>query len=649
MARKTATKRKATTAKRGTRRNFIADPVSLMYAGGLANSAVSAMPSAGKVRGFLYGKENPGKVFAFKRINYTSAQGEPAYQIFIGSNTKGGNKLSGVDTVYGESRVQGWRDFYVKKGWTEVSAAQQNPEDIEFLNDIAPAPSLGHLGFTDDGIELFTRDGYVYRAFSATPVFADGYRMGTVDGVLDEQPAQLVNPKRLRSDKGAMYRAPGTPMNYDGTMGMFTVRVVKWGAGEPDRYGNSTSHALVVKPNGKELLAGIWELRDVTDVTEWQDNWDRMARRTSNPYSRRNGDTTAPSTGDVSSPTSTSADVSSPTSTKTATDAYTGRNITVTGGAGAGATNVTIMHQPDGPEMIGRSYRSMNGDLVDLPMQAQFRDKTPVLQSRFQGEENPFVGSEPRISYSQAVGMRGSSKQTILAAKAYARMLSKQGHVPTIYSVRSDADGRHLFFLVSYADGPKLQANPRNRRNPEDLAHAVYEEFHGAPPAEILEIEETEHVHGHLAGIGDLVSMDVKLSGGKKAGGKVTLTAPDPAKAPDVDIVRVACNEVKNQLYFVGGDQSIDVTAIGFRDSFDVKHDGETFEATELKDLMVIGEVCKLTYRTQKGFDNFEDIDYFHKVGEDTKVRPFLLYDTLNQKMKLAGGEYTIHEKGIVN
>lgn len=48
----------------------------------------------------------------------------------------------------------------------------------------------------------------------------------------------------------------------------------------------------------------------------------------------------------VRSPTSTSTDVRSPTRTKTATstDAYTAGNITVTGGAGAGATKVTI-HQ----------------------------------------------------------------------------------------------------------------------------------------------------------------------------------------------------------------------------------------------------------------------------------------------------------------
>jgi hypothetical protein len=44
---------------------------------------------------------------------------------------------------------------------------------------------------------------------------------------------------------------------------------------------------------------------------------------------------------------------------------------------------VIISHQPDGPEEIGRSHRSAEGDLADLPMQAQFRPQVEPLQSRF--------------------------------------------------------------------------------------------------------------------------------------------------------------------------------------------------------------------------------------------------------------------------
>lgn len=130
-----------------------------------------------------------------------------------------------------------------------------------------------------------------------------------------------------------------------------------------------------------------------------------MAQRKIVRKTRYNSTSTS---ADVSSPTSTSADVSSPTSTKTATDAYTGRNITVTGGAGSGATNVRIAHQPDGPEAIGRSHRSEDGDLQDAPMESQFRGgKNEPLQSRFR--ENKGKGKRGKCNpgsaeYQSALG-----------------------------------------------------------------------------------------------------------------------------------------------------------------------------------------------------------------------------------------------------
>ena len=62
---------------------------------------------------------------------------------------------------------------------------------------------------------------------------------------------------------------------------------------------------------------------------------------------------------EVRSPTSTSTEVRSPTKTSTSTDATTTGNITVTGGAGAGATTVTV-HQrklPDDPKSASHPSR----------------------------------------------------------------------------------------------------------------------------------------------------------------------------------------------------------------------------------------------------------------------------------------------------
>jgi hypothetical protein len=60
---------------------------------------------------------NPSKSFAFERLNYASPQGQPAYQLYRSF----GAKFSKADTVFGEQAVQGWRDFYTRKGWVEVA------------------------------------------------------------------------------------------------------------------------------------------------------------------------------------------------------------------------------------------------------------------------------------------------------------------------------------------------------------------------------------------------------------------------------------------------------------------------------------------------------------------------------------------------
>lgn len=193
--------------------------------------------------------------------------------------------------------------------------------------------------------------------------------------------------------------------------------------------------------------------------------------------------------------------------------------------------------------------------------------------------------------------------------------------------------------------------NPRRhtRRNPSEAADALYETFHGTAPTKVLEIEEDEHIHEHLAGLGSLVSIVVKLSAGSFKGQKFDLKAPDPEISAPEQVIQVAANEAANQVYLVGGDQSLDLDALGFRETFAVRHDGETFDVTDIRDLMVVGPILKLTYRTQKAFDKFEIVDYYHHAGEDTKERPILLYDVPNQRLKVAGGEYSIQDRGVIN
>jgi hypothetical protein len=64
---------------------------------------------------------------------------------------------------------------------------------------------------------------------------------------------------------------------------------------------------------------------------------------------------------------------------------------------------------------------------------------------------------------------------------------------------------------------------------------------------------------------------------------------------------------------------------------------------------MMIGVAYELTYQTEKGFQNFKLTDYYHKLGEETGVQPFLLYDPRNQLLSISGGQYQTKPEGIVN
>ena len=405
-------------------------------------------------------------------------------------------------------------DVYTAREWQAKYYAEQakhNPaEDIELLNGLAPVPSLGHIEFTPDGIERFARDGYIYVAYSATPVMQDGYRVGTVEGVADES-LQV---------GGVMERNPPRKC---------------------PRCGGKNGQHLNVPCDG----------------------------------CKRTG--------------------------------YVSRACIHCGGSGSQPCPLA-KRNPGGDNFESFSMAYNDG--------LRF---VPVLEAN-----KVFFTYEPSIA-------RG-----VVTFSVHQPDWLRVVGLMNGFEQRMNPSGKH----------------PRGRwcrRNPASESDALYESFHGAPPSETLEIHETEYVHGHLASLGDLTEIVVKLSGGTKVGATTTLTAPDPETASDKDIVHVASNELGNQLYLVSGDQSVDVKKLGFRDSFDIKHDGETFEATELKDLMVLGEIQKLTYRTQKSFDDFSQVDYFHQLGEDTKVRPMLLYDTMNDRMKIAGGEYHVHSVGVVN
>lgn len=166
-------------------------------------------------------------------------------------------------------------------------------------------------------------------------------------------------------------------------------------------------------------------------------------------------------------------------------------------------------------------------------------------------------------------------------------------------------------------------AKGKTKANPESSAAALSEKFHGRPPKEVIEYPEDIHVHEHLTKLGTLQELIVDAPVGK-----VCLSGFKGAA--------LASSEDGRQLYIVGGDQRVNLKALGFTPA-------------DTRDSMVLGELHRVIYRTQKGFDNFETVDYYHDLGEDTGIRPALLYSTRDHRLSIAGGQYVVKPEGIVN
>jgi len=182
------------------------------------------------------------------------------------------------------------------------------------------------------------------------------------------------------------------------------------------------------------------------------------------------------------------------------------------------------------------------------------------------------------------------------------------------------------------SDVLRAQRVKHNPPNPHEQAAAMYESFHGKPPENEILVQEEFHVHEHLAPLGVLVNYKVATITGLNA----TIESSDAKTdydeaAADPNSIFVATNEQGTQLYFVGGDQSLDLKRLEFPDEL-------------VKDDMIIGTLYELTYRTRKKFDKFKLTDYYHGLGEDTGEQPLLRYDPLSPHQYVSGGAYKIEQ-----
>jgi hypothetical protein len=177
----------------------------------------------------------------------------------------------------------------------------------------------------------------------------------------------------------------------------------------------------------------------------------------------------------------------------------------------------------------------------------------------------------------------------------------------------------------------RMMMDNRGMRNPVSLergaarAVALYEEFHGASPEEIVRVQESDCQRQVYTGLGTLTELVIDARSGKCKIG-----------FPAEDGVQLASAPGGQQLYLIGGNQNIDSQL-------------DKFDTDATKDFVELGAAVKITYRTRKRIDNFDLVDYWHQAGEETNEPPYAFYDHLRKRIFLVGGRYRVEAPGIIN
>lgn len=188
----------------------------------------------------------------------------------------------------------------------------------------------------------------------------------------------------------------------------------------------------------------------------------------------------------------------------------------------------------------------------------------------------------------------------------------------------------------------------RNNNSSED-ADELFEEFHGYPSTQTEDFAEEENYRGNLAEYGTLIDLEIldeeledELFSLSKKEQEKWLTTIDF----DGGGIKVSAPKGGKQLYFIGGYQNLDLSECDWLEDDEIE-----------KDQVVIGEVAAISYEAKKTHliapKKIEP--WRHMFGEEdwkkkrSVRRPILIYDTLNNKISLAGGAYFTLPEGIAN
>lgn len=170
----------------------------------------------------------------------------------------------------------------------------------------------------------------------------------------------------------------------------------------------------------------------------------------------------------------------------------------------------------------------------------------------------------------------------------------------------------------------------RRRSNPAseselDAVARMYTGFHGRGPREWREIRQKRVTPDSLSDLGRLVELRFHRPGYRE---RYEFAESGPR------VVRLGTTGNGGQLYFVEGDQELNLHGRGFDLS---------------KDFLCLGHCHAIVYFTSKSFHDFEPSEYVHHFGDEGGRRPEGGYDVHSKRLFLIGGDYKVRPEGIVN
>lgn len=162
----------------------------------------------------------------------------------------------------------------------------------------------------------------------------------------------------------------------------------------------------------------------------------------------------------------------------------------------------------------------------------------------------------------------------------------------------------------------------KGKRNPAGESADAFQEFHGYPSEQVVTVSKKIHYHEHLAAVGKLEKLIVIA---RETGDRVVLEGFQGAV--------LAFNEKRTQLFIEGGDQKVNVREFGI-----TKH----HESEYLGDVIVVEYFARKDHLGKDG----GVATYVHKFK---RPYPALMYDSRNEQLSFAGGQYDILTEGIDN